>query len=66
MTARRLHYDYADYLRTLELSVVKLEFCDGEIYAMAGGTPASPALSFPVDSVYEGIALDRPDAAAVQ
>ncbi len=44
-TARRLHYSYEDYLRLLEVSNVKLEYCDGEIYAMAGGTPAHADLS---------------------
>lgn len=44
-TARRLHYSYADYLRALEMSPIKLEYCDGEIYAMAGGTIAHAALS---------------------
>jgi Uma2 family endonuclease len=44
-TARRLHYEYADYLRSLELSQLKLEYCDGAIYAMAGGTPAHAELS---------------------
>jgi Uma2 family endonuclease len=44
-TARRLHYSYEDYLRALELSEVKLEFCDGEIYAMAGGTPTHAELA---------------------
>jgi Uma2 family endonuclease len=39
-TARRLHHSYEHYLRALEHSTVKLEYCDGEIYAMAGGTPA--------------------------
>jgi Uma2 family endonuclease len=39
-TARRLHYTYEEYLAALEMSDVKLEYCDGEIYAMAGGTPA--------------------------
>ena len=39
-TARRLHHSYEEYLRALEVSGVKLEYCDGEIYAMAGGTPA--------------------------
>jgi Uma2 family endonuclease len=39
-TARRLHHSYEDYLAALEMSDVKLEYCDGEIYAMAGGTPA--------------------------
>jgi Uma2 family endonuclease len=38
-TARRVHHSYQEYLQLLELSSVKLEFCDGEIYAMAGGTP---------------------------
>lgn len=44
-TARRLHHTYADYLAALELSQVKLEYCDGEIYAMAGGTPAHADLA---------------------
>jgi Uma2 family endonuclease len=39
-TARRLHYTYEEYLTALEMSGVKLEYHDGEIYAMAGGTPA--------------------------
>lgn len=44
-TAKRLHYTYEEYLSTLEMSEVKLEYCDGVIYAMAGGTPAHAALS---------------------
>lgn len=44
-TAKRLHYSYAQYLRMLEESTLKLEFCDGVIYAMAGGTPAHAFLS---------------------
>lgn len=44
-TARRLHYSYEDYLHLLEVSNVKLEYCDGEIYAMAGGTPAHADLA---------------------
>jgi Uma2 family endonuclease len=43
-TAKRLHYDYADYLRSLAMSELKLEYCDGVIYAMAGGTPAHAQL----------------------
>lgn len=43
-TARRLHFSYEDYLRSLELSDVKLEYCDGVIYAMAGGTMTHAAL----------------------
>jgi Uma2 family endonuclease len=44
-TARRLHHSYQDYLAALEMSSVKLEYCDGEIYAMAGGTPAHADLA---------------------
>jgi Uma2 family endonuclease len=44
-TARRLHHSYEEYLAALELSGVKLEYCDGEIYAMAGGTPAHADLA---------------------
>jgi Uma2 family endonuclease len=44
-TARRLHHSYEDYLRALELSAVKLEYCDGEMYAMPGGTPAHADLA---------------------
>jgi Uma2 family endonuclease len=44
-TARRLHHSYDDYLRALEVSGVKLEYCEGEIYAMAGGTPAHADLA---------------------
>lgn len=44
-TARRLHHSYEHYLGVLEHSTVKLEYCDGEIYAMAGGTPAHAALA---------------------
>jgi hypothetical protein len=43
-SAKRLHYDYADYLRSLEMGALKLEYCDGVIYAMAGGTPAHAQL----------------------
>jgi Uma2 family endonuclease len=44
-TARRLHYDYAEYLAALEASSLKLEYCDGVIYAMAGGTRAHAQLA---------------------
>jgi Uma2 family endonuclease len=44
-TAKRLHYDYGEYLRSLEVSPFKLEYCDGVIYAMAGGTPAHAELA---------------------
>ena len=37
-SARRLHFTYEEYLQALEISELKLEYCDGVIYAMAGGT----------------------------
>lgn len=43
-TARRLNYSYEDYLRALEVSQIKLEYCDGQIYAMAGRTPTHAQL----------------------
>lgn len=39
-TAKRLHYSHEDYRRLLEESTLELEYCDGIIYAMAGGTLA--------------------------
>ncbi len=44
-TARRLHHTYDDYLRLLAHSDTKLEYCDGEIFAMAGGTPVHAELA---------------------
>lgn len=44
-TARRLHYSYEDYLASLAVSPLKLEFFDGAIFAMAGGTVAHGQLS---------------------
>ena len=43
-TARQLRYSYEDYLRSLEKSELKLEYCAGVIYAMAGGTPTHAEL----------------------
>jgi Uma2 family endonuclease len=43
--ARRLHHSYEEYLRALEVSVIKLEYCAGEIYAMAGGSPVHADLA---------------------
>jgi Uma2 family endonuclease len=44
-SARRLHYTYADYLALEEGSSIRHEFLDGEIYAMAGGSPDHAALA---------------------
>ena len=44
-TAKRLHYSYAEYVTLLQESNFKLEYCDGVIYAMAGGSIAHAALA---------------------
>jgi Uma2 family endonuclease len=45
-TARRVRtHSYAQYLKVLEVSHIKLEFIEGEIYAMASGTPAHAQLA---------------------
>src|ERR1700733_3362071 len=38
------HYTYLEYRQLEEASSTKHEFLDGEIYAMAGGTPLHAAL----------------------
>jgi Uma2 family endonuclease len=44
----RHRYTYADYLALEESSNVKHEYLEGEIYAMAGGTPDHAALAMAV------------------
>ena len=53
-SARRLHHTYADYLRLERDSPIKHEYCDGEIFAMAGGTPEHGALCAEIISVIRG------------
>ena len=43
--ARRVHYTYAEYLALEDASATKHEYFEGEIYAMAGGTPDHAALA---------------------
>jgi Uma2 family endonuclease len=43
--AHRIHYTYAEYLALEASSNVKHEYLDGQIYAMAGGTPEHAALA---------------------
>jgi Uma2 family endonuclease len=50
-TARRLHHSYQEYLNLLEQNETKLEFCDGEIFAMAEGTLAHGELGSAVNAV---------------
>jgi Uma2 family endonuclease len=58
-TARRVHYTYEEYLALLEVSGVKLEYCDGEIYAMAGGTPAHAELAASITRLLGNALLGR-------
>jgi Uma2 family endonuclease len=44
-SARRVHYTYGEYLVLEEHSLVRHEFLDGEIYAMAEGSPDHAALA---------------------
>jgi Uma2 family endonuclease len=58
-TARRLHHTYEQYLEVLEISGVKLEYCEGEIYAMAGGTPAHAELAASITRLLGNSLLGR-------
>ncbi len=51
---RRVHYTYADYLTLEEGSPIRHEFLDGEIFAMAGGSPDHAALAAAVIGVVRG------------
>jgi len=42
--APRHHYTFAEYLELEEIARVRHEYLDGEIYAMAGGTPEHAAM----------------------
>lgn len=44
-TARCLHYTYDQYVALEEGSSVRHEYLDGEIYALAGGSPDHAALA---------------------
>jgi Uma2 family endonuclease len=46
-----VHYAWPEYLALESVSNVKHEYLDGQIYAMAGGTPAHAALQLAVPSL---------------
>jgi len=50
-TARRVHNTYAEYLALEEESAARHEYLDGEIYAMAGGSPDHAALAAAMISI---------------
>jgi len=58
-TARQLRYSYEDYLRSLEQSELKLEYCQGVIYAMAGGTPTHAELGAAAIGLFRQALLGR-------
>jgi Uma2 family endonuclease len=53
-STRRVHNTYAQYLALEEESSVRHEFLDGEIYAMAGGSPDHAALAAAVIGIVGG------------
>lgn len=53
-TARRLHHSYDEYIELLGQNAAKLEYCDGEIFAMAGGTLAHAELGAAMVSLLRG------------
>lgn len=69
-TARRVHHNYREYLEALDVSTVKLEFCEGEIERTADGWSQTDygagqrlrvtalELELAVDELYAGITLD--------
>ncbi len=46
----RHHYTFEEYLELEEIASVRHEFYDGEIYAMAGGTPEHAAMTAAITS----------------
>ena len=60
MRAPRHRYSFEEYVALAELSNVKLEFFDGEIYAMAGGTPEHGELAVAVSSELRGQLESKP------
>ncbi len=53
-TARRVHHTYAEYLALEEESPSRHEYLDGEIYALAGGSPDHAALAAAIISILGG------------
>lgn len=49
-----MHYSYAEYLTFEEESPTRHEYLDGDIYAMAGGTPEHAALASAILAIIRG------------
>jgi Uma2 family endonuclease len=50
-TSRRVHYTYDQYVALEDESSIRHEYVDGEIYAMAGGSPDHAALAATIISL---------------
>jgi Uma2 family endonuclease len=60
MPAQKQTMTYAEYLAAEEKSLEKHEFLDGEVYAMAGGTPDHAALAMAFGGELGNALRDRP------
>ncbi len=56
----RQFFTFADYVEVAEESRVKLEFLDGQVWAMSGGTPEHAALSASVIAILSSALRGRP------
>ncbi len=59
-SARRPRYSFREYLMVEQGSTIKHEFLDGEIYAMAGGTPEHAAIAANVIAALHGQLVGGP------
>lgn len=57
---RHHRYSFAEYLAVEEMSAVKHEFLDGNIFAMAGGSPLHAALSMSMGAALLSALQGRP------
>ena len=55
VAARRPHYAFREYVAVAEGANVKLEFVDGEICAMAGGSPEHAAIAANVSAALSAL-----------
>jgi Uma2 family endonuclease len=58
--AARQRHSFAEYLAIEEMSPLRHEFCDGEVWAMAGGSPDHAAIAVNVASVLREQLRGRP------
>lgn len=58
--AARQRHSFAEYLALEQMNPVRHEFCDGEVWAMAGGSPAHAAIAINIASVLREQLRGRP------